>query len=102
MASASCWSRRLVVDEHLDPILCMGVSAAYGGAGWPMFNVLSAEPDKWVVYLASFTSIGLSFLIVWMCTIATGHRDFRIAEKAAAKEQTMVDGQRNSLTPAGV
>lgn len=61
-------------------IVPMAVAAVYWGAGWPMFNVLNAQPAKWVVYLASFTSIGLAFLVVWICTIGTGHHAY-LAER---------------------
>jgi hypothetical protein len=75
------------------PILVMGVAAAYWGAGWPMFTVLNAEPSTWIVYIASFVSIGLAFLIVWMCTIATGHRDYRKQQREARRAtSTAVSG----------
>jgi hypothetical protein len=53
------------------PLIPMCVAAVYWGAGWPMFYVLNVEPAHWVVYLVSFSSIGLAFMIVWLCTIAT-------------------------------
>lgn len=67
-------------------IVPIGVSAAYWGAGWPMFTVLNIEPGRPVVLLASAFSVGLCFLIVWMCTIATGHYDYRAEQRRAAKE----------------
>ncbi|HEY1973631.1 MAG TPA: hypothetical protein VGH89_37175, partial [Pseudonocardia sp.] len=67
------------------PIVPMGVAAAYWGAGWPMFIVLNIEPSNWVVYPASFTAIALCFLIVWMCTVATGHHTYRIEQRAVRR-----------------
>lgn len=52
-------------------IIPMCVAAVYWGAGWPMFYVLNVEPPAWVVYPVSFLSIGLAFVVVWLCTIAT-------------------------------
>jgi hypothetical protein len=59
------------------PLVPMGVAAGYWGIGWPMFDILNAHPAHWAVYPVSFVSIGLAFLVVWICTIATGQYDYR-------------------------
>jgi hypothetical protein len=48
----------------------MAAAAVYWGAGWPMFYVLNVEPGFWTALPVSFISIGLSFVIVWLCTLA--------------------------------
>lgn len=82
------------------PIILMGVAAAYWGAGWPMFNVLNVEAPTWVVIPASFSSIGLSFLIVWMCTIATGHRGY-LAERRAVRKAGLPEPEPKEVAVAG-
>jgi hypothetical protein len=67
------------------PIVVMGVCAAYWGAGWPMFTVLNIEAPTWMVLPASALSIAFSFLIVWVCTIGTGHHEFLRARREARK-----------------
>ncbi len=74
-------------------IVPMAVAAAYWGVGWPMFNVLNTQPAKWVVYPASFLSIGLAFLVVWICTVATGHHSYLMEQRKQRKlaKQSAVD-----------
>jgi len=74
-------------------IVPMAVAAAYWGVGWPMFNVLNTQPAKWVVYPASFLSIGLAFLVVWICTVATGHHGYLMERRKQRKlaKQPSVD-----------
>lgn len=67
------------------PIIVIGVSAAYWGAGWPMFTVLNIDAPTWMVLPASALSIAFSFLIVWMCTIGTGHHEFLAARRKAKR-----------------
>lgn len=80
-------------------IVVMGVAAAYWGVGWPMFNVLNVEPSVWVVYLASAASIGLAFLVVWICTVATGHHGYRQEQRRLRKLAR--EGQSGSVVAAG-
>lgn len=67
----------------LVPVLVpMGTVAAYWAAGLPMFNILNKQPSAaWVPYVGEAASIGLAVLIVWICTIATGHYEYRQQEK---------------------
>ena len=84
------------------PIVVLAVAAAYWGAGWPMFVVLNNEPSNWVVYPASFASVGLAFLIVWICTIATGNRDYQMRlrqERRAAAAEAKVEDSAKVLEP---
>jgi hypothetical protein len=62
----------------------MAVAAAYWGVGWPMFYVLNVQPPVWVVYLTSFATIGQALIVVWLCTIATGHYEYRKSAREAA------------------
>ncbi|CAM2169585.1 membrane hypothetical protein [Paraburkholderia sacchari] len=55
----------------------IAVAAAYWGVGWPMFYVLNVQPPAWVAYVVAFLTIGLALIVVWMCTIATGHYEYR-------------------------
>ena len=66
------------------PLIPMCVAAVYWGCGFPMFYVLNVEPGPWVVVPVSFLSIGLAFIVVWLCTIATG---------AAPAEQRVAHGE---------
>jgi hypothetical protein len=66
------------------PLVPMGVAAGYWGVGWPMFDVLNGHPAHGAVYPVAFVSIALSFLVVWICTIATGQYDYRRRAREAA------------------
>ncbi|MBO0727909.1 MAG: hypothetical protein J2P57_01535 [Acidimicrobiaceae bacterium] len=69
----------------LVPVLIpMSTMAVYWAAGGPMFNALNMEPAQtWISYAAAAVSVAFAFLIVWVCTIATGHHEHRQQEKAA-------------------
>jgi hypothetical protein len=69
----------------LVPLLIpMGVVAVYWAAGLPMFNVLNKAPSvQWIPYVGALASVGLALLIVWICTIATGHHEYRQLAKQA-------------------
>lgn len=80
----------------LVPILVpMSICAVYWSAGLPMFNAINLEPAKWVVYLCAAMSMAFCFLIVWICTIATGHHEHRLQQKAARRAGTQ------DFAPAG-
>jgi len=67
------------------PIVVSAIAAAYWGAGWPMFTVLNIDSPTWLTLTAEATSIALSFMIVWVCTIGTGHHEYLRARRAARK-----------------
>jgi hypothetical protein len=65
-------------------LIPMSVVAVYWAAGLPMFNVLNRAPSaQWITHVGAFASIGLALLIVWICTIATGHHEYRQQAKEA-------------------
>jgi hypothetical protein len=91
----------------LTPILVpMGVVAVYWAAGLPMFNQLNKDPSAhWISYLVAPCSIGLAMVIVWICTIATGHHAHRLAAKQAKAAggrhtRVLVLANRTAATPA--
>lgn len=70
------------------PLVPMAVVAVYWSTSWPMFNALNTEAPHAVVYLCSALSVALAVLVVWICTIATGHREWlqdRKQEKQSAR-----------------
>jgi hypothetical protein len=81
--------RRVFVVPFLVP---MSTVAVYWAAGLPMFNVLNKAPSaQWITHLGAFASIGLALLIVWICTIATGHHEYRQQAKLAKQAKVAVD-----------
>jgi hypothetical protein len=81
----------------------MGVVAVYWAAGLPMFNVLNKAPSAdWIPYAGAFASIAFAFLIVWICTIATGHHAHRLAAKHAKahRARVLVVTDRSAATAA--
>lgn len=87
----------------LVPVLIpMATMAVYWAAGGPMFNALNMEPEQeWISWAAAATSVGFCFFIVWICTIATGHHQHRLAEKAARSGQFTNNGDPDELDLAG-
>jgi hypothetical protein len=83
----------------LVPLLIpMGVVAVYWSAGLPMFNALNLNPTAhWINYVAAFASIGLALLVVWVCTIATGHHAYRQSLKQG---EAAGDGSKSDLATA--
>lgn len=54
-----------------------GVVAVYWAVGLPMFNALNLNSSAhWINYVATFASVGLALLVVWVRTIATGHHEY--------------------------
>lgn len=48
----------------------MTVSAVYWACGWPMYIAVNKAPAELVLWLMNGVSIGLSLLLVWICTLA--------------------------------
>lgn len=64
------------------PLIPMAVAAVYWGAGWPMFYILNVEPGFWTVLPVSFISIGLAFVIVWLCSLASRPEHARVSTRS--------------------
>lgn len=54
------------------PLIPSTIGAIYWFCGWPMYIVLNAQAPLPVVYTCNLISIGLSLIVVWLCTVAVG------------------------------
>jgi hypothetical protein len=61
-----------------------------------MFLALNTQPPQAVVHIAAFMSIGLSLLVVWVCTIATGHYDHRLQLRRAGRQANTKPARHHS------
>lgn len=89
---------RLTIVPVLIP---MGICAVYWGAGLPMFNQLNIAPSaSWITYLCEIASVCLAVLIVWICTIATGHHEYRLERKAAKAATVAAESVGRQAVPS--
>ena len=75
-------------------VLAMGVMATYWTVAWPMFTLMNKEAAHGLIHAGTVVTTLQALFVVWICSIATGHYEYRREGRLGKADSADVSPER--------